>query len=94
VKEAFKHIAAITSLCAKCHLCKNDSPKFAEKPHEHNTIRGRIALIDAACRGKISFNIIKPFIEEMTPWTKEMNCPTYIKDKMEELIEVCLAEGK
>lgn len=94
LKEEFKHIAAITSLCAKCHLCKNDSPKFAEKPHEHNTIRGRIALIDAACRGKISFKTIKPFIEEMTPWTKEMNCPTYIKDKMGELIEACLAEGK
>jgi glycolate oxidase len=93
LKDEYKHIASMTALCAKCHLCKNDSPKFAEKPLEHNTIRGRIAMIDAACRGKTSFKAIKPFIEEMEPWTKEMNCPTYIKEKMGELIEASLNEG-
>ena len=87
-KNEYKHIASICSLCAKCHLCKNDSPKFIEMPFEHNTIRGRIAMIDAATRGMVSFKKIKPFIEEMAPWTKEMNCPTFIKDRMDELIKL------
>ncbi len=91
VKSEFKEISKIVSLCAKCHLCKNDSPKFAEIPMEHNTIRGRIALIDAATRGKVTFSEIKPFIEEMKPWTENMNCPTFIKDRMGELIEKSLA---
>lgn len=93
VKEEFKKIAKICSLCAKCHLCKNDSPKFAEAPFEHNTIRGRIAMIDAATRGQVSFESIKPFVKEMEPWTKEMNCPTFIKDKMSELIQLSLAQA-
>ena len=90
VKDQYKQIAAICSLCAKCHLCKNDSPKFAEIPFEHDTIRGRIAMIDAANRGRISFKAIKPFIEEMAPWTEGMNCPTFIKDRMTELIDLSL----
>ncbi len=93
VKEEFKKIAKICSLCAKCHLCKNDSPKFAETPFEHNTIRGRIAMIDAATRGQVSFESIKSFVKEMEPWTKEMNCPTFIKDKMSELIQLSLAQA-
>jgi len=88
VKDEYKHIASICSLCAKCHLCKNDSPKFAEMPFEHNTIRGRIAMIDAATRGMVSFKAIKPFVQEMAPWTKDMNCPTFIKDRMDELIQL------
>jgi glycolate oxidase len=88
VKNEYKSIAAICSLCAKCHLCKNDSPKFAEMPFEHNTIRGRIAMIDAATRGMVSFRAIKPFVAEMAPWTKNMNCPTFIKDRMSELMEL------
>ena len=87
VKEEYKPIGSICSLCAKCHLCKNDSPKFAEMPFEHNTIRGRISMIDAATRGMVSFQAIEPFIEEMAPWTKNMNCPTFIKDRMSELID-------
>lgn len=93
VKQEFKQIASICSLCAKCHLCKNDSPKFAEVPFEHNTIRGRIAMIDAATRGKVTFKEIKPFVQEMAPWTKGMNCPTFIKDKMGELIELSVAKA-
>lgn len=88
VKNEYKPIASICSLCAKCHLCKNDSPKFAELPFEHNTIRGRIAMIDAATRGMVSFQAIKPFVAEMAPWTKNMNCPTFIKDRMGELIDL------
>ncbi len=88
VKDEYKNIASIGSLCAKCHLCKNDSPKFAEWPFEHNTIRGRIAMIDAATRGMVSFSAIKPFVEEMAPWTKNMDCPTFIKDRMDELIRL------
>lgn len=94
VKEKFKHISSMVSLCAKCHLCKNDSPKFAEMPFEHNTIRGRIALIDAAMRGKVSFKEIEHFIKEMEPWTEGMNCPTYLKDKIGELIKDCLIEAE
>jgi hypothetical protein len=59
-------------------------------PFEHNTIRGRIAMIDAATRGMVSFNSIKSFVEEMTPWTKNMNCPTFIKGRMEELINLSI----
>ncbi len=88
VKKEYQHIASICSLCAKCHLCKNDSPKFAEMPFEHNTIRGRISMIDSATRGMVSFKSIKPYVEEMKPWTQKMNCPTFIKDKMGELIDL------
>lgn len=90
VKKEYQAIGNICALCAKCHLCKNDSPKFAEMPFEHNTIRGRIAMIDAATRGQVSFNAIKPLVEEMAPWTKNMNCPTFIKGRMEELIQLSL----
>jgi len=93
VKEQYRPIADICSLCAKCHLCKNDSPKFAQMPFEHNTIRGRIAMIDAATRGKISFDEIKPFVAEMEPWTRSMNCPTFIKNRMGELISLSLSEA-
>ncbi len=90
VKDEYKPIASICSLCAKCHLCKNDSPKFAELPFEHNTIRGRISMIDAATRGMVSFKAIRPFVEEMSPWTKNMNCPTFIKNRMGELIDLAV----
>lgn len=86
----YSNIGELASLCAKCHLCKNDSPIFAKEPFEHNTIHGRIAMIDAATRGAVSFSVIKPFIKEMAPWTKEMNCPTYIKDEIGKLIELTL----
>ncbi|MBN1349424.1 FAD-binding oxidoreductase [candidate division KSB1 bacterium] len=94
ILDDYREIGDICSLCVKCHLCKNDSPKYAQEPFEHNTIRGRIALIDAAARGNVSFTAIRPFIEEMAPWTKNMNCPAYIKDKMDRLIELTLAEGE
>jgi len=94
VKDEHKHIASIVSLCAKCHICKNDSPKFAEMPFEHNTIRGRIALIDAATRGQVSFKAIKPVVEEMKPWTTNMECPTFIKDRMGELIELSVEQAE
>ena len=94
VKEPYQDIAKIVSLCAKCHFCKNDSPKFAEMPFEHNTIRGRIAMIDAATRGQVSFRAIRPFLEEMRPWTENMDCPTFIKDKMPELIDLSLKKVK
>jgi glycolate oxidase len=90
VVDECQEIAEICGLCAKCHLCKNDSPKFAEIPMEHNTIRGRVSMIDSAARGKVSFASIKPFIEEMKPWTENMNCPTYIKEEMPRLIELSL----
>ncbi len=92
--EKYKQIADMVSLCAKCHLCKNDSLKFAEMPFEHNTIRGRIALIDAATRGKVTFAAIRPLIAEMEPWTKNMNCPTFIKDKMADLIADSLKQAR
>ena len=92
VKPKYKKIVEISNLCAKCHLCKNDSPKFAQEPREHNTIRGRISMIDAACRGQVSFTAIKPFVEEMRPWTAKMNCPAYVKDRMGELIDLVVAQ--
>ncbi|MBM3709641.1 MAG: FAD-binding oxidoreductase, partial [Actinobacteria bacterium] len=85
ILEEYSHIGKLSTLCAKCHLCKNDSLLFAEEPFEHNTIRGRISMIDAACRGAVKFSAIKPFIAEMEPWTKNMNCPTHIKNEMEKL---------
>jgi hypothetical protein len=94
VLPEYRDIARLCTLCAKCHLCKNDSPKFKEEPFEHNTIRGRIALIDAATRGKVSFAIIKPFIEEMAPWTVNMNCPTYMKDEIGNLIGASVNAAK
>ncbi len=93
VKPKYKHIAAVSNLCAKCHLCKNDSPKFLEEPREHNTIRGRISMIDAACRGQVSFAAIKPYVEEMRPWTAKMNCPAFIKERMGELIDLAVAQA-
>ncbi len=90
ILEKYQNIGKLASLCAKCHLCKNDSPLFAEEPYEHNTIRGRISMIDAACRGGVKFPAIKPFITEMAPWAENMNCPTYMKDKIGELIELSL----
>lgn len=92
VLDEFQAIGKICSLCVKCHLCKNDSPKYAAEPLEHNTIRGRIALIDAATRGKISFSEIQPYIKEMAPWTKEMNCPTFLKDEIGSLIDLTLSQ--
>ena len=50
ILEEYADIGKIVSLCVKCHLCKNDSPVYAQEPFEHNTIRGRIAMIDAAAR--------------------------------------------
>ncbi len=94
VLPEYRDIARICTLCAKCHLCKNDSPKFKEEPFEHNTIRGRIALIDAATRGKVPFAVIRPFIEEMKPWTVNMNCPTYMKDEIGNLIKESIEAAK
>jgi glycolate oxidase len=94
VLPAYREIAGLCTLCAKCHLCKNDSPKFKEEPFEHNTIRGRIALIDAATRGKVPFSVIRPFIEEMAPWTTNMNCPTYMKDEIGKLIKASVEAAK
>lgn len=91
VQKKYEDIAHLCTLCAKCHLCKNDSPQFKKLPMEHNTIRGRISMIDSATRGKISFAAIKPFIQEMRPWTKNMNCPTYIKDEMPKLLDLTLS---
>ena len=86
VLPEYEHIGKLCVLCAKCHQCKNDSPKFKEEPFEHNTIRGRIALIDAATRAKVSFSAIKPFIEEMAPWTENITCPTFMKTEIKNLI--------
>jgi glycolate oxidase len=94
VRPEYQEIANICSLCVKCHLCKNDSPRYAEEPFEHHTIRGRIALIDAATRGQVSFSAIQPFIREMEPWTLKMNCPAYIKNEMSKLIELTLKAGE
>jgi glycolate oxidase len=91
VKKQYDAIARLCTLCSKCHLCKNDSPAFTEVPLEHNTIRGRISMIDSATRGKISFAAIKPLIQEMRPWTQNMNCPTYIKDEMPKLLDLTLS---
>jgi glycolate oxidase len=91
VKNTYEEIAQLCILCSKCHLCKNDSPEFKKIPMEHNTIRGRISMIDSATRGKIPFAAIKPFIEQMRPWTTNMNCPTYIKEEMPKLLDLTLA---
>jgi len=93
VLEEYSCIGKLSTLCAKCHLCKNDSPLFAEEPFEHNTIRGRISMIDAACRGAVKFSAIKPFIAEMEPWIKNMNCPTHIKNEMGNLIKLTLEQN-
>ena len=92
VLEKYSEIGKIISLCVKCHLCKNDSPLYKKEPFEHNTIRGRIAMIDAAMRGAVSFKAIKPFIEEMIPWTRNMNCPAFIKNEMDKLFELTLCQ--
>ncbi len=89
--KEYSDINKLVSLCVKCHLCKNDSPLYLKEPFEHNTIRGRIAMIDAATRGAVSFDRIKPFIEEMADWVKEMNCPSYLKDEVDELIKLAIA---
>jgi len=92
-EKKYEEIGNLVSLCVKCHLCKNDSPLFSKEPYEHNTIRGRISMIDAAARGTISFSEIKPFVKEMSPWVKDMNCPAYIKDEMGKIIELSLEQG-
>ena len=89
-KEKYCELGELVSLCVKCHLCKNDSPLYSEEPFEHNTIRGRVAMIDAASRGQISFKEIGPFVDEMSEWVKEMKCPAYIKDEMEKIIKLSL----
>ncbi|MHC4562427.1 MAG: FAD-binding oxidoreductase [Planctomycetota bacterium] len=91
VKSQYQPIADIAALCAKCHLCKLDSPLFVDEPREYNTIRGRISMIDAACRGQVAFADIKPYLEEMRPWVTEMHCPAYIKDRMGDLIDRAVA---
>jgi len=93
VLEGYEDIGRLISLCVKCHLCKNDSPEYINAPFEHNTIRGRIGMIDAACRGQISFPEIRSFIEELSLWTKEINCPTFIKAEFPKLIELCLKQA-
>ncbi len=91
VKNKYADIASLVGLCAKCHLCKLDSPRFLEEPREYNTIRGRISMIDAACRGSVPFADIRPFVEEMRPWVTDMKCPAFIKDRMGELIDKAVA---
>ena len=91
IQDAYRDIADIVALCAKCHLCKLDSPKYLELPLEYNTIRGRISMIDAACRGQVAFGAIGPYVDEMRPWVEKMNCPAFIKDRMGELIDKALA---
>jgi len=91
VKDEYADIARIVALCAKCHLCKNDSDEFLAAPREYNTIRGRISMIDAACRGQVAMAAVKPFVEGMRPWVTDMNCPAFIKDRMGELIDMVLA---
>lgn len=90
--KEYHEIAKLVSLCVKCHLCKNDSPLYAKEPFEHNTIRGRIAMIDAATRGAVSFDKVKPFVEEMAPWTENMNCPAYIKNEIKKVIDLALKQ--
>ena len=92
-EEKYADIGELISLCVKCHLCKNDSPLYGEYPFEHNTIRGRIGMIDAAARGAVTFMEIKPFIEEMSSWIKEMNCPAYIKDEMYKIVTLSLEKA-
>jgi glycolate oxidase len=92
-EEKYKELGKLVTLCVKCHLCKNNSPLYEKEPFEHNTIRGRVAMIDAACRGRVSFKAIRPFIEEMSGWIKDMNCPAFIKNEMEKVIEISLKEG-
>ena len=89
-KEKHADIGELVSLCVKCHLCKNDSPLYKEKPLEHNTIRGRVGMIDAAARGAVPFKKIRPFVEELSSWVKVMNCPAYIKDEMDKIITLSL----
>ena len=88
--EKYKELGKLVTLCVKCHLCKNNSPLYEKEPFEHNTIRGRVAMIDAACRGRVSFKAIKPFVEEMSGWTKDMNCPAFIKNEMDKVIGISL----
>jgi glycolate oxidase len=91
IQDAHSDIADIVRMCAKCHLCKRDSPKYLAEPMEYNTIRGRISMIDAACRGQVAFAAINPFVDEMRPWVENMNCPTFIKEHMGELLDKALA---
>jgi len=89
-KKEHEDIGELISLCVKCHLCKNDSPLYNKKPFEHNSIRGRIGMIDAAARGEVLFRDIKPFVEEMAPWFKDMKCPAYIKDEMGNIFRLAM----
>lgn len=47
----------------------------------------------AATRGAVPFAKIKSFIKEMTPWTKDMNCPAYIKNEIGKLIDLTLKQN-
>ena len=47
-------------------------------------------MIDAACRGWVSLEEVKPFIAECGPWTKDINCPTFFKDEWPRLQEMVL----
>ena len=89
-KKEYDGLGQLISLCVKCHLCKNDSPLYAKEPFEHNTIRGRVGMIDAAARGAVTFKEIKPYVKEMASWVKDMNCPAYIKDEMNKIIGLSL----
>ncbi len=91
VLPGFEKMAEIVGLCSKCHLCKNNSPKFAETRMEHDSIRGRIAMLDAACRGWVSLDKIRPYIAECAPWMEGMNCPTWFKEEYPRLLDLALS---
>ncbi len=92
VLPQYRAIADTCALCAKCHLCKNDSPLFQAEPREHNTIRGRVSMIDAATRGQVSFEAIRPFVHEVQAWIANgWNCPTFIKEAMPALLDQAVA---
>jgi hypothetical protein len=44
-----------------------------------------------ACRGQVAFADISPFVDEMRPWVENMECPTFIKEHMGELLDKALA---
>jgi len=90
VLPGYEEMAEVVGLCCKCHLCKNDSPKFADTRMEHDTIRGRVAMIDAACRGWISLDEVRPFVAECVPWIKNFNCPTFFKEECPKLFDMVL----
>lgn len=91
VLPQYRAIADLVGLCAKCHLCKLDSPVWQAEPREHNTIRGRVSMIDTACRGQVSFEAIRPYVAEMKPWTQAITCPTFLKDQVGQLVDQAMA---